>query len=421
MRSVSAIKITLPLLLAAQFLLIGKQGVAQENSPYSRYGWGNMVPSTPISTRGMGGISAGYVDYDKRYDFKQVYPKSQAINFLNPASYSRLKITSFDLGLEMENQVLKSQNSTDKYKATYANISYMQLGIPLSRKKNFGMVLGLRPISRINYNIYNVAPELNPETGEYIDSTVTTYEGTGGSYQAYTGFGKAFGNLSIGVNLGYYFGTKDYSTRKEFISDINPYYKGNYQTKINFGGLFVHGGAQYAMKLNSTMKMVVGATASFGKKFDATQDVIRETFRVDASGVKIGQDSIYVESDVKGSVEFPASYTAGFTLEQEDKWMIGMDVVQTNWDNFRVFGQKDSVASNWKIKIGGQFVPNAFGTNYWGRVTYRLGFNYGPDYIRLRDQELNQYSVTAGFGFPIRPNRFSNQYTNLNLAFEYFP
>jgi hypothetical protein len=51
---------------------------AQENSPYSRYGLGNTLPTTNVVNRGMGGISAAYTD-----------PLS--VNFANPASYSRFQ------------------------------------------------------------------------------------------------------------------------------------------------------------------------------------------------------------------------------------------------------------------------------------------------------------------------------------------
>ena len=47
--------------------------LAQDNSPYSRYGIGDLVPSTNIANRSMGGISAGYTDY-------------LSVNFNNPAS-----------------------------------------------------------------------------------------------------------------------------------------------------------------------------------------------------------------------------------------------------------------------------------------------------------------------------------------------
>ncbi|ULQ55387.1 hypothetical protein KJS94_12115 [Flavihumibacter rivuli] len=419
MRSVSAIKQPITQLLVTAFLLSGLASVAQENSPYSRYGWGNEVNSTPIATRGMGGISTGYVDYDKRYDFKQVYPRSQTINFLNPASYAKMRITSFDVGIQVANQTLRSQTSTDKYKASYANISYVQLGIPVSRKHNFGMVLGLRPMSRINYKVLEFGRALNPITGENIDSTITTYEGNGGSYQAYTGFGKAFGNLSIGANVGYFWGTKDFGTRKDFINDSVLYYTGNFQNRVNFGGLYLQGGIQYTAKLTKDVSLVLGASASLKQSYNAKADVIRRTIADDGNGGFNPIDSVYVEDDIKGKIDYPGSYSVGFTLQKNDKWLFGADYTATSWDDYRFYGSKDSVASTWRLRAGGQFVPNAFGTNYWGRITYRLGFNYGKDNIKYDGTQLDLYGLSAGFAFPVRPNRFSNQYTNINLAFEY--
>src|SRR5258705_8949619 len=90
---------------------------AQENSPYSRYGLGDFVPNQSILNRGMGGIGAGYVDYDKRYDLKDQYPKSQDVNFLNPASYSKLRITSFNLGFEIDSRTLRSPAQANKFTA----------------------------------------------------------------------------------------------------------------------------------------------------------------------------------------------------------------------------------------------------------------------------------------------------------------
>lgn len=419
MRLASVISLAKTQLFLMIMLLCGMASIAQENSPYSRYGWGNLVGASPVATRSMGGIGIGYVDYDSRYDLKYQYPRSQTINFLNPASYAKLKITSFDLGFDLENQVLSEKGKTDKFKASFANISYVQLGVPLSRKRNLAMVIGLKPVSRVNYQIDDRKRELNPLTGSSIDSTLTSYKGTGGSYQAYVGLGKSFKNLSVGVNMGYYFGTKDFSTRKQFINDSVFYYKANYQTKVNFGGIFFQTGLQYAANLNKSLRLVIGATATFKRDYAARLDNVKETFEYDGNGGIIPRDSAFHQSDIRSTVTFPASYGGGFTLEKRDKWMVGVDYTVTNWDDFRVNGAKDSVASNWKIRVGGQITPNAFGTNYWGRVSYRAGFNYGPDYLRFNNQELMQYTVTFGMGLPIRPNRFSNQYSTINAGFEF--
>ena len=219
--------------------------------------------------------------------------------------------------------------------------------------------------------------------------------------------------------MAYYFGTKDLGTRKSFLNDSVVYYKGNYQDKINFGGITFNTGIQYRAKLSKEMRLTIGATASFKNEFNAQRDRIRETFDYDQSGASFTRDSIYTEEGLEGTVIFPGSYSGGFTLERLDKWLIGVDYTTSSWDDFRVYDSRDSVGNNYSLRVGGQFIPNAYGSNYWGRVTYRLGMNMGTDYIRYVGQELKKYNFTAGFGFPIRPNRFSNQYTNLNLALEF--
>ena len=51
---------------------------AQENAPFSRYGLGDVYPSQNIVTRGMGGAAVTYFH-------------DQAINSVNPASYSSMR------------------------------------------------------------------------------------------------------------------------------------------------------------------------------------------------------------------------------------------------------------------------------------------------------------------------------------------
>ena len=59
----AALKRTFGLIFA---LLISSLAIAQENSPYSRYGLGDIVPNQNVVNRGMGGIAAGYSDYRHR-------------------------------------------------------------------------------------------------------------------------------------------------------------------------------------------------------------------------------------------------------------------------------------------------------------------------------------------------------------------
>lgn len=387
---------------------------AQENSPHSRYGMGDLVPNTSIINRGMGGVAAAYVDYDKRYDERGI-PKVQTVNFLNPASYSRMRITSFDLGFEVDSRTINSVSQGAKFNSKSPIISYVQLGLPLNRKRGLGMTIGLRPVTRVNYKIQK------DEKLPGFDSITHLFEGIGGSYQVYAGLGKSFKNLSVGFNTGYFFGTKDYSTRNIFLPDSadNIYYKANYETKANFGGVFLDAGAQYQAQLNKTTILHLGVYGTVKRKYHATRDNEINTYNYDANGGIYRIDSVYSQINVKGELVYPATMGGGFMLEKIDKWQLGADFTTTSWDDYRFFGQKDSTAKSWMIKIGGQVTPNLYSTtSYWSRVTYRAGFNFGPDYIHP-GKELPQFGASAGLGLPVRKNPYTNQFSFINISLEY--
>ena len=401
-------------LLFIVLLSISLFSQAQENSPYSRYGMGDMVPNTSILSRGMGGLAAAYVDYDKRYDQRGI-PKVQTVNFLNPASYSKMRITSFDLGFEVDSRTINTPSVGDKFNSKSAIISYVQLGLPLSRKHGLGMTIGLRPVTRVNYKIES------SEKSAGFDSLTHLYEGIGGSYQVYAGLGKSFKNLSVGFNTGYFFGTRDYSSRNIFLPDSadNLYYKSNYETKANFGGLFFDAGAQYQAQLNKTTILHLGVYGTLKRKYSATKDYLIETYNYDANGGVYRIDSVYSETGAKGKLIYPSTIGTGFMIEKLDKWQIGADFTTTSWSDYRFFDQKDSTNNSWMIKIGGQVTPNLYSTtSYWSRVTYRAGFNFGPDYIRA-GKKLPQFGASAGLGLPVRKNPYTNQFSFINLAFEY--
>src|SRR5436190_15016877 len=142
---------------------------AQDNSPYSRYGIGDITPSTHVAGRGMGGLSAGISD-----------PYGLSINFNNPASYAYFqtlrelkskKVASgraiLDIGLNFENRTLKEPGNPIKFTASNALFSYMQVGVPLTR--NWGLSFGIRPVSRISYKIFKTELLHDPLTGAAID------------------------------------------------------------------------------------------------------------------------------------------------------------------------------------------------------------------------------------------------------------
>ena len=388
-------------LLSVLWMCVSSVLAQTENSPYSRYGLGDLIPSQNILNRAMGGVSAAYSDF-------------HTVNFINPASYSKLKYTTFDVGLEIDSRTLKALDPPRKFSSASPIMSYIQMGIPLAMKKDWGLTFGLRPLTRINYKV-----ERN-ERLSGIDSLNSLFEGNGGTYEVHVGTGFGIKNFSVGVNVGYVFGLKDFSTRKSFIPDSSDvfYYQTNHQTQSNYNGLLLSGGIQYVAKLNASTVLRLGAYGNAKKTLNGTKNIIRETFKYNTvSGAIDSIDRVYSEPDIDGSVQYPSNFGAGFIFDKPGKWMIGADLEVSQWDDFKYFGEKDQVQNSWKLHVGGQIMPKP-GKNYFSYVAYRLGFIYGMDYIKI-DKDLPVWGASAGASFPMRKAAYTNQYSMINLGIEF--
>ncbi|HYM95031.1 MAG TPA: hypothetical protein VET23_12875 [Chitinophagaceae bacterium] len=406
------------------FILSLSNGFAQDNSPYSRYGLGDLVSPTNVNSRSMGGISAAYSD-----------PFS--INFNNPASYSLFQVKKeqnskklswgralLDLGVNFDSRTLRENTGAQKFVASNILFSYLQVGIPI--RENWGMSFGLRPVTRISYKINKLERLYDPITLQPIDSSLTEYSGDGGTYLATLGSGYKIKKFSFGFNMGYMFGKKDYATKRAFINDSVNYEQSNYETKTSFGNIYFDAGIQYNTKLNDKISLTLGAYGNWDEKLKASQDVIRETFLRDPSFGDTRLDSVSEQSNVKGKIIYPKSLTIGFLVTKEPKgkeggWQFGMDLAQTKWDRYRYYGLADSIRNKWELRIGTQLWP-APKAGYWSNVTYRAGFFVGPDYIKLNNK-LPQFGASFGMGLPIANYRSNfnsqTQATIVNLTMEY--
>jgi hypothetical protein len=133
---------------------------------------------------------------------------------------------------------------------------------------------------------------------------------------------------------------------------------------------------------------------------------------------------------VKGELVYPASYGAGIIIEQlpdvprnRGGWLIGVDFLTTNWDNYKFNGQIDSVKTNWQLKVGGQFRPR-IKNSYQNLLAYRLGAFFGDDYIYINNQKLPVWGITGGITLPIANLKDAgsfrrNQKSVINISAEY--
>ena len=386
--------------------------LAQENSPYSRYGVGNLVPQSNISNRAMGGISAAVAD-------------ALVGNTINPASIANIGNTTLDIGVEYNGRTVKSQDPIGSFKSNNGIISYLQMSLPLlngnakafKNKTSWAINFGLKPITRINYKIQS-------NTFNNIDSVRTLYEGSGGINEAFFGTALKIKNLSLGVTTGYLFGEKDYNSRLEFNNDTLLYQKANFENKTRFGGMFLKAGAQYAFDLKKEGKkngeLRIGAYGTLSKEYSASRDALVETFNYTSAGGYTQVDSIYSNTSQKGKVQLPATFGAGFSFEKEHV-LFGMDFETTKWDDYRFFGEKDQVHNSWIARAGIQVYPASTGaTGYFNYVKYRAGVSFGNDYINAGG-DMPVYTISVGGGFPLKLRRsfYELQTSIMNVAFEY--
>ena len=381
---------------------------AQENSPYSRYGMGDVVPNQNIVSRSMGGISAAFIDSVGFIPYNILngilYFPSSSINLSNPASLGSLNTTIFDVGGEVDVRTLKNNNSPQKYKATNTLISYLQLGFPVTPKRmlakgnHINIAFGLRPVTRINYKI------LADKNLVGIDSVSTLYEGTGGISQANFSTGVKIKNFSFGASTGYAFGNRQNSTKLILKnSDSARYMQSNTQADARFGGFFLTLGAQYGIRLKNKNVLRLGVSTNLQQNLKAKRDNINETFVYDNNGSTIGIDTVTNVLNQKGTISLPSTYTAGFTYTTKH-WIFGADVDYAQWSKYRYFGASDAVQNNTTVHMGAQYFPadpTTLSTKYWRFVKYRAGLYFGNDYVKINNENRPDYGLTLGASLPL--------------------
>ena len=402
---------------------------AQINSPFSRYGVGNEVyNSQNAANQGMGGLTAAYTP-----NMNGAF--GQSINFNNPASYGGIYMTTFDIGLNLTNSILKRTTPAAKEKSTYLIPNYIVVGVPLSKAKKVGFAFGLRPLTQINYSVndYTFSESIG-------DSIYTNYKGEGGINQVFVGVGKSWKYLSVGMNTGYNLGRKKIDVVKAvlFNSDSSYFYQSLSSTNTSFGGVFLNLGAQGEFPLSSKTNAVTkdkteyslsyGGTYTLDQKLSGKQDIIRSTGTF-TSSQETAVDSALFQQDISGKIQLPSSMTAGIALHKKittvrgtyDQWVVGVELNQSNWkDGYKFYGATDQVRNATMFRAGAQLCPNPFAfESYWSTVTYRFGVFSGNDYININNNGLKVNGLTMGLGLPIRKYRsYDYQFTLLNLALQ---
>ena len=365
-------------------LLVALSGVAlaqnNTNSPYTRYGYGQLADVGSSNSKAMGGVAYGLRD-------------GSLVNFANPASYTAVDSLTFIFDGAVSLQNTNFSNGTLKQNAKNSSFDYVTM---LFRVAPWcGMSFGLLPYSNVGYSMTEYRPNEDfPES-----SSSVKYAGDGGLHQLYVGAGfKIFKNLSVGANFSYLWGGISRSTELTFPLDANQlsFQRASSATlksyKLDFG-------LQYTQMLGKKHALTLGAVVSPGHDIDNRTSI--ET--------QVGSSSTgatYTVRDSLATYGIPLTVGAGLAYVYDNRLTVGADFMFQQWNKTAYMNAKDAFCSRTRIGLGAEYVPNPMGRNYLAHVKYRIGAYYSQPYYKINGvRAANEYGVSGGFAFPLMRTR----------------
>lgn len=391
-------KLSLKLISGLILTLLGTgisaaQSQTQTTSPYSMYGYGMLNDRATSTQRQMGGI--GYAMNSGRQ-----------INPMNPASYAAIDSLTFlwDISADISffNRSEDVNGETKRGHGLGGGLDYLAMQFPVGR--HFGMSAGLVPYSSVGYSF-----------GKEVIHGNLSNEGSGGITEAYVGFSGRYKGFSAGVNVSYNFGN--------IINDIYA------NTATGNSTLFEHvmqirdwnlvAGVQYSQFIGQSDKVTLGAVYSpkktmRGHAWGAYWDISADS-KADTVGYMNIRNHNYQPNTVGVGINYIHS--------RSNRLMIEADFTYQDWSKARFDAllnadgqpvvEAQQFNNRYKIAVGAEYIPKQRG-NYLQRVAYRVGLFYDRDYIRIGSNQLKDYGLSCGFGFPTPEGK-----TVINLGFQY--
>lgn len=373
------------ILCALLFTILSMPTMAQNNtnSPYTRYGYGQLSDQNSAKNKAMGGAGYGVRD-------------GMQINLLNPASYSAVDSLTmlFDGGITLQNT--NFSDGTVKLNAKNSSFDYAAMQMRL--RPGLGLTFGIKPFSNVGYNLSSTIESSEIPTHQII------YSGDGGIQQAFLGLGyRVLPQLSVGVNASYMWGNIDRITQMYVPSSTNIY--GSRETY----NLTVHDfrfdfGAQYTHRFTKKSSLTLGAVFSPGQDLSNDATVTNEKMLGDTP------QNRYI-TDIEAAFSIPASFGVGLAYNYDQRLTLAMDYNREEWSKCKYMDDENAFANRQKISAGLEYVPNHMSRRYLAHVKYRLGAYYSKPYynIKLNNNagygSADEYGISGGVALPLLRTR----------------
>ena len=389
------------LLMLLSFLVTGVTFAQNNtNSPYSRYGYGQLADLGASNSRAMGGVAYGLRD-------------KTHTNFANPASYTAVDSLTFifEAGLSLQNT--NFDNGTFKTNAKNTSFDYLSMHFRVGTR--FGMSMGLLPYANVGYDMSNETKDATDKEKTYV----TSYYGEGGLHQAYVGLAyKISRKLSIGANISYLWGDVDHAMMQTFPYNVDAFgvmkreHVGVNSVKFDFG-------AQYSHQFGKKDFITLGAVFSPGYNLTNTtyiQDILGNSSAIlngSTSGLSVKETILDVKSGI------PMSFGVGGAYSYDNRLTVGLDLTYQVWSKVPFMGNEDAFVDRTKISLGAEYLPDPLGRSILKRIKYRAGAYFNAPYYKLDGVRASkEWGLSVGLSVPIIRSRsyinISGQYARVN-------
>ena len=396
------------LLLGLCFCVLQSIGQSRVNSPYSRFGIGEVNDRNFFASQNMGGLGASFID-------------PYGINIVNPATLASLQATSFDIGIFAENSGFRDLGETDYTRLWGGNINNLSLAIPLQNKLNdlldrkkrdlsFATAFTLQPFSVVGYNITT-----EDTSNEDIGRVIRNFSGNGGTFQFTWSNAVKYKHLSFGANLTYLFGKLNFNNQLLFADNLPAFTTATEASvgvtgfQYNLGVIYDHHFNEKAFKDQEAQhlkRVSIGLYGNTTTNFTSEEqqlNIVRQFELVTAD--IISTDTIGSSAIQRFSGVLPSELGFGVTYYYGEKFAIGADFVRNGWSQFNANFVNNPLNSTYRLSIGGFYRPNYKSiTKYFSRVLYRFGVHYEmvptEDLPANNGKRVTDMGVNLGFGLP---------------------
>ncbi|MGD9928763.1 MAG: hypothetical protein AB7U05_01985 [Mangrovibacterium sp.] len=372
-------------LLAAIFIFEPEIVHAQNStsSPYSMYGLGELRSQTNARNAGLG--NAGIA-----------LSSNSFLNALNPASYQGIDSLNFILEMGVDGKYSNFKSQGKSANLSDANFSYLAMGWRINQWIAAG--IGVNPFSSTGYEI-NTTALVDGIPAEYPLSIA----GSGDISRAYASVSLVpVKNLALGVKTSYLFGSLN-QTQYHNLAYIGSNAITN-ETTDYFHNFYWEFGLQYTFQVKSN-------TFTLGAIYNPGQSLVteRENSTYNSAGAIFENTT-----ESKDDFIIPEEFGVGLAFNNNKNLLYVLDAGLQKWSDYSYDLSGVRLKNNPYVRTGIEYTPTTnFLADFHKRVNYRLGFQYAKSYLDLRNNQLDETSISLGFGLPIR-----NQRSRVDVSFE---